>query len=77
MIQIAKISVILSMPRVEMFKIEEKKQVQRASEMTMSPSERLLLCLDLMDLYASIRQPDKINLEQVDNIQWIELLHRK
>lgn len=65
------------MSKVEIFKIEEKKQAQRASEMTMSPSERLLLCLDLMDLYPSIRQSDKIEFLQIDDIQWIELPYRK
>jgi hypothetical protein len=61
------------MSKVEIFKIDEKKQAQRMSEIIMSPSERLLLCLDLIDLYASIRQPDKIEFQQVDNIKWIEL----
>jgi hypothetical protein len=65
------------MPKVEIFKIEEKKQAQRVSEMIMSPSERLLLCLDLMDLYSSIRQSDKIESRQIDNTHWIELFHKK
>jgi hypothetical protein len=65
------------MPKVEIFKIEEKKHAQRVSETIMSPSERLLLCLDLMDLYSSIRQSDKIESQQIDNIHWIELSHKK
>ena len=62
------------MAKVEIFNIEDKKQAQRVSEMAMSPSERLQLCLDLMDLHSSLRSPQQKRFQAPENnIDWIEL----
>jgi hypothetical protein len=65
------------MLKAEIFDIEKKKQAQRQSEMMMSPSERLILCLNLMDLYRSLRPSDQIKFHPTEEIQWIELFHKK
>jgi hypothetical protein len=65
------------MANAELFDIENKKDDQRKSEMLLTPSARLLLCLDLMDLYFSLRQPDRDELPEDDEIKWIELPLKK
>ena len=66
------------MAKAELFNIEEKKDAQRKAEMAMTPSERLLLCLDLMDLHNTLHpnQPREYQ-PDVEDIQWIELHLRK
>jgi hypothetical protein len=59
------------MAKVELFDITQAKDDQRKAELALSPIERLYLCLDLMDLSASLykNQPPVAD----DGIEWIEL----
>jgi hypothetical protein len=66
----------LIMAKVELFNIEDKKNSQRKAEMAMTPSERLLLCLDLMDLHSKLHDPAQA-LPDDDGINWIELPLKK
>jgi hypothetical protein len=58
--------------KAELFDIEDKKRQQAKDEMAMKPIERLLLCLDLMDLAREL-SPDKTLHPRPDDIEWIEL----
>jgi hypothetical protein len=60
------------MAKAELFDIEEKKDNQRKAEMAMTPAERLLLCLDLIDLYNKMN-PSAPALPLEENIEWIDL----
>ena len=60
------------MQKAEIFDIETKKKDQIAAEMKMTPVERLLLCLNLMELSMAL-SPDKKLRPRPDDIQWIEL----
>lgn len=64
------------MAKAETFNINDKKTDQRKTELLMSPSERLILCLDLMDLHNALR-PQQEAQPPADNIQWIELYLKK
>ena len=64
------------MAKVELFNIEEKKQAQRKAEMALSPSQRLLLCLDLMDLQRHLPHHQTRADKQDDSRPWI-VLHCK
>lgn len=57
--------------KAELFNIEDKKDAQRKAEMAMTPSERVLHCLRLMDLAWSINKNAFAPIE--DEIEWIEL----
>jgi hypothetical protein len=58
--------------RAEIFDINSSKDEQRAAEMRMSGAERLLLCLDLMDLAAALSGAEQLPPKE-DDIDWIEL----
>lgn len=54
------------------FDFKEKKEEQGKREMAMTPEQRLILTLDLMDLSQALSK-DKFLKQNEDNIQWIEL----
>ena len=60
------------MNKIEVFNINEKDDEQRKREMAMSPEQRLILTLDLMDLAVALSR-DKFLKQNEDNIEWIEL----
>lgn len=64
------------MHKAVVFNIEEKKDDQQRLEMAMTPDERLLLCLDLIDLSIALSK-DKSLRSNDDQIQWIELRFKK
>jgi hypothetical protein len=60
------------MKKAVIFDIDDKKKDQVAAEMLMTPNERLLLCLNLMELSLALSK-DKRLVQNPDDIQWIEL----
>lgn len=58
--------------KAEIFDVNSSKDEQRAAEMRMSGAERLLLCLDLMDLAVALSGDQPLPPKQ-DGIDWIEL----
>lgn len=60
------------MVKATVFDINKKKEDQVRAEMAMTPNERLLLCLDLMDLAVALRNGEALPPKE-DNIEWIEL----
>jgi hypothetical protein len=62
------------MIKAELFNIETKKDDQRKAEMAMTPAQRLLLCLDLMDMHIMVKQNSYPETPEADeNIRWINL----
>jgi hypothetical protein len=62
-------------PKAQLVDIATKKDAQRKAEMAMTPSERVLHCLRLMDLAWSMNKDAFKPLE--DGIEWIELTPRE
>ena len=59
------------MLKAELFDINTAKTDQRKAEMLLTPEQRIILCLDLMELNASLST--KTLNETQDEIKWIEL----
>jgi len=53
-------AIFVSMSKAELFAITTAKAEQRKAEMLLTPAERISLCLDLMDLNASLVREQKI-----------------
>jgi hypothetical protein len=60
------------MIKAEIFDAASQKEDQRKAEMQMLPIERLYLCLDLMDMMASVSRNRHTSVE-ADTLPWIEL----
>jgi hypothetical protein len=59
------------MLKAELFDINTSKIDQRNAEILLTPEQRIILCLDLMDLNASFS--DRKETPSQDEIEWIEL----
>jgi hypothetical protein len=66
----------LHMHKAVVFNIDEKKDDQQQLEMAMTPDERLLLCLDLIDLSIALSKDGPLRSND-DQIQWIELRFKR
>lgn len=63
--------------RAELFDINAKKDVQRNEHMRMTPNERLMLTLDLMDLSRILSKEKCLPANPDNGIEWIVLRPRK
>ncbi|MEQ8304842.1 MAG: hypothetical protein RIB47_15715 [Cyclobacteriaceae bacterium] len=59
--------------RAEVFNIERKRDDQVSWSKAMTPNERLLLCLDLIDLSLAIAKTNSFEIPQDDTVPWITL----
>lgn len=62
------------MLKVELFDITTNKADQREAEMALTPEQRVSLCLDLIELNASLSHNQHIPAD--DQIEWIELFFK-
>ena len=58
--------------RIELFDIAEEKEYARLQDQLMSANERLILCLDLMDLTIHLSNGNKSEIPD-DHFPWITL----
>mgnify|MGYP006192200249 CR=1 FL=1 len=62
--------------KAALFDLSRKKEDQRREEMSRTPRERLLLCLELIDLTIAVSPEKRVPPAPADDVKWIELSFR-